>query len=130
MTSLNYESFSALGKSFRLCDDINEVENAIIFYMDNIIKNEKGFKLIINSKNNENIELNIEINIINKNLKFVIKLNKIEKNIYEMYNNDKELLELYIEKYGTEILDQNNNNIHIYNSEVAINNEELNLINK
>ena len=44
MTSLNYESFTALGKSFRLCDDINEVENAIIFYMDNIIKNEKGFK--------------------------------------------------------------------------------------
>ena len=45
--------------------DTNEIENAIIFYMDNVIKNENGFKLIINSKNNEMIELIVEISIIN-----------------------------------------------------------------
>ena len=132
MTSLNYESFSSLGKSFRLCDDIKEVENAIIFYMDNIIQNEKGFKLKVNSKSNEIIELIVEINIINQNLKSVIQLNKIEKNINEKYNEVKKLLELYMEKYGTEILNQNYNNIHIYNNEEtdSINKEELDLINE
>ena len=79
MTSLNYESFSALGKLFRLCNDINEVENVIIFYINNVIKNEIGFKLIINSKNNEAIELIVEISIINQNIKFIIQLDKIEK---------------------------------------------------
>ena len=70
------------GKSFRLCDDINEVENAIIFYMDNIIQNEKGFKLITNLKNNENFELIVEINIINQNIKFVIQLEYRYKAFY------------------------------------------------
>ena len=43
------------------------------------------------------------------------------------------MLELYIEKYGTEILNQNNNKIiYKYNNEgiVLINKDELDLINK
>ena len=101
--------------------------------MNNIIKNEKDFKLIINSKNNEIMELVVKTKIINKNIKFIIQLDKIEKNIYEKCNDVKKMLELYIEKYGTEILNQNNNKIiHIYNNEgiVLINKYELDLMNE
>ena len=98
-----------------------------------IIKNEKGFKWVINSENDKALELNIEINIINQNIKFVIQLDKTEKNINEMYNNSKKLLELYIKKLGTEILNKNNNvNIHMYNEEIfpIKKEEELDLINE
>ena len=50
-----------------------------------------------------------------------------------MNDNVKKLLELYIEKYGTEILIQyNNDNIHIYNREETflIKKKELDLINE
>ena len=79
MASLNYNNFTALGKSFRLCDNSEEVEENLIFYIKNIIDQVDGYSLKVNWEKNDSVELKFDILLVNKSHQFAIQLNKIYK---------------------------------------------------
>ena len=131
MASLNYNNFTALGKSFRLCDNSEEVEENLIFYIKNIIDQVDGYSLKVNWEKNDSVELKFDILLVNKSHQFAIQLNKIYKSVEKQYNEVKKMLKIYMDEYGTEILKYKSDRNPIYGSiDKLINNEDIKLINE
>ena len=104
--SLDYDDFLCLGKSFKLCDDIESIEKTLSYFLEKYNDKENGYKLSIIKKSRKCLLLKFNVLLTaNQIEEFSIELKGIEQDPWEINSYLKDVLKLYLEKYGTKIID-------------------------
>ena len=105
--TLDYDDFLHLGKSFKLCDDLDSVEKTLSFFLEKYNDKEKGYNLSIIKKSKKCFLLTFNVLLTaNQNDDFSVELRGIEQDPWEINCYLKEVLKMYLKEYGTEVIDK------------------------
>ena len=105
--TLEYEDFLSLSKSFKLCDNMENIEKTLSYFMEKYNDKEKGYNLSITKKSKKLFLLNFNVLLTaGQNDDFSIELKGIEQNPWEINDYLIEVLKMYLKKYGPEIIDK------------------------
>lgn len=112
-TTLTQDDFNNLGKAFKLCDNMKELEKTFKFYIEEALRCQGGYDISLSQKKSTGeLELNFRIMLAENQYSFNIKLTKTAKDKEIIIQNLRRIVDVYIQKYGKEdiIEDLNKNN--------------------
>ena len=105
--SLDFDDFMMLGKAFRLCDDMDNVEKTLRYFLEKFSDKEKNYDLSIKKVSKKNFLLCFNVLLTaNQKEEFTIELKGIEQSPLEINSYLRDILKLYLKEYGTEIIDE------------------------